>query len=150
MKVFDLQCDQGHVFEGWFSSREGFDQQIAQGLLHCPICNSAAIERKLSASRINTGAVKKDESKVGLDKAKDSSQQVAAVQSHVLQHLRAMVRQSENVGPRFAQEAKRMHEGEIEQRAIRGQATAQECKELLEEGVAVMPIPDFLDDDRMQ
>lgn len=67
-----------------------------------------------------------------------------------MRHIRQIVRNTENVGEKFAQEARRMHDGETEERAIRGTATPEEREELAQEGIAVMPIPDFLDDDRLQ
>lgn len=152
MKVFDLQCQHGHIFEGWFRSRENFDQQLEQGLLQCPVCHSTDVQRKLSAVRINTGAAEPSTTASCPVKPPASSvtASAAAIQGQVLQQLRALVKQTEDVGARFAQEARRMHEGEIEARAIRGQATQQECLELLEDGVELMPIPDFLDDERLQ
>ncbi len=67
-----------------------------------------------------------------------------------MRHIRQIVRNTENVGEKFAEEARRMHDGETEERAIRGTATPEEREELAQEGIAVMPIPDFLDDDRLQ
>lgn len=67
-----------------------------------------------------------------------------------MRHIRQIVRNTENVGEKFAEEARRMHDGETEERAIRGTATPGEREELAQEGIAVMPIPDFLDDDRLQ
>ncbi|MCX5591386.1 DUF1178 family protein [Alcaligenes endophyticus] len=150
MKVFDLQCQHGHVFEGWFRSRENFDQQIEQGLLQCPVCSSAQIERKLTAARINTGAKEPTSAPSTSTAASAVTPSVETMQSQAIKQLRALVRQTEDVGARFAQEARRMHEGDIEARAIRGQATQKECLELLEDGVELMPIPAFLDDDRLQ
>jgi hypothetical protein len=72
------------------------------------------------------------------------------LQAEVLKHIRQIVRSTENVGARFAQEARRIHDGEVTERPIRGTATPQEREELAEEGIAVMPIPAFLDDDRLQ
>ena len=157
LKVFDLQCVHEHVFEGWFASREAFDDQKAQGLLSCPVCGTHEIERKLSAARINLG---KGSPGASASEPKNSGSTAAAsapsgadlakVQAQMLKHLREMVKATENVGENFAQEARRIHAGESEDRAIRGTATKDERESLIEEGIAVMPIPDFLDDDRMQ
>ncbi len=76
--------------------------------------------------------------------------QMAQLQAEVMRHIRQMVRNTENVGARFAEEARRMHDGQAQERAIRGTATPEEREELAEEGIAVMPIPEFLDDDRLQ
>ncbi len=156
LKVFDLECEHGHVFEGWFSSRESYDEQISRGLLCCPVCNSHEVKRKLSAPRINVGA---QESSTASDTAPvppplpstmPTEEQMRVIQGQLLQELRSVIRKSDNVGTQFAQEARRMHEGDIEPRAIRGQATAQEYQELADDGIIAMPIPDFLDDDRLQ
>ncbi|CAM5421954.1 DUF1178 family protein [Eoetvoesiella caeni] len=161
LKVFDLQCELGHVFEGWFSSLENYDSQQAGGLLSCPVCDNRQIARKLSAPRLNMGRGK-DESGAGQEAAlgqpsgkaqpvaAPGMEQLAQLQAQVLQHMRQMVRNTEDVGADFVQEARRMHEGEIEERAIRGTATMQERESLARDGIAVMPIPDYLDDDRLQ
>src|SRR5690606_32044649 len=82
--------------------------------------------------------------------AAPSSGQMAQLQAEVLRHMRQMIRNTEDVGVRFAQEVRSMHEGETEERAIRGVATREEREELANEGINVMPIPDFLDDERLQ
>lgn len=158
MKVFDLQCDNGHVFEGWFSANNSFEKQASQGLLQCPVCGDETIERKLSAPRLNLG--KKDtidtDSGVGGGKTPVHAElakqlpQLAEAQGKLLQHMRKLVQESEDVGPRFAQEAMKIHHGESDERVIRGTATPDERRELLEEGVGVMTIPDFLNDDQLQ
>jgi hypothetical protein len=75
---------------------------------------------------------------------------MSRLQAEVLRQIRRIVRQTYDVGAQFADEARRMHSGEIEERPIRGTASAQECVELAEEGITIMPIPDILDDDRLQ
>ncbi|TCV01324.1 hypothetical protein EV686_10232 [Paracandidimonas soli] len=159
LKVFDLQCANGHVFEGWFASRDAFEDQKARGLLNCPVCGGHDIERKLSAARINLGkgaaqaqtgsaAAKSGETISAMSVPAGS--EMAKMQARLLRHLRAAVRATENVGDRFAEEARRIHSGESEERAIRGTATRKERESLAEDGIEVVPIPDFLDDDRMQ
>lgn len=165
LKVFDLQCELGHVFEGWFSSLENYDAQQADGLLSCPVCENRQIIRKLSAPRLNMGRAK-DESMhdagagqvavsgggraAAQPVAAPGTEQLAQLQAQVMQYMRQIVRNTEDVGSNFVQEARRMHEGEIEERAIRGTATPQERESLVRDGIAVMPIPDYLDDDRLQ
>lgn len=162
LKVFDFQCDLGHVFEGWFASEENFQAQLAGGHLSCPVCNSGKVTKKLSAPRINLGHVKASapaspapaatavQAQSGAPVAVPAAGALAQLQADVLRHIRKIVRETENVGPRFADEARRMHEGEARERSIRGTATQQEREELAEEGISVMPIPDFLDDGRLQ
>ena len=151
MKVLDLQCRQGHVFEGWFASEDDFQGQKQRGLVQCPLCADDHIEKRLSAPRLNLGAREPAApSAVPTPSAapEGSSLQVGnppalppALQAAWLDLARKIVANTEDVGARFAQEARRMHHGEVQERAIRGQATPDEAMELLEEGIAVMPLP---------
>lgn len=167
LKVFDLQCEQAHVFEGWFASAQAYTDQHDRGLLSCPVCGSAKVSRKVSAARLNVSNLRaakqaaqqpqapaQQASSQAATVSSGSSQQSLArlqqVQAQVLRQLREMVRTTENVGNRFAQEARLMHEGETPERPIRGVATPEEREELAADGIQVLPIPDFLDDDRMQ
>lgn len=159
LKVYDLQCEQGHVFEGWFGSDDSYESQQSRGLLSCPVCNSSRVAKKLSAPRLNLGHAKSPDIPVaasspgagtGTAVAAPAARQMAQLQAEVLRHIRQIVRNTENVGAKFAEEARRMHDGETEERAIRGTATPEEREELAQEGIAVMPIPEFLDDDRLQ
>ncbi|WP_353148934.1 DUF1178 family protein [Pollutimonas bauzanensis] len=159
LKVFDLQCDQGHVFEGWFGSADSYESQQSRGLLSCPVCNSSRVVKKLSAPRLNLShaqspdiapASSSSPARSGGQVAAPAAKQMAQLQAEVMRHIRQIVRNTENVGEKFAEEARRMHDGETEERAIRGTATPEEREELAQEGIAVMPIPDFLDDDRLQ
>ncbi|TCT03407.1 DUF1178 family protein [Paralcaligenes ureilyticus] len=153
LKVFDLQCESGHIFEGWFGSADGYESQQARGLLACPVCGSSKVGKKLSAPRINVGHAREPQAPEKTDKtavAAPASSQLMQLQGEILRHLRQIVRSTENVGEQFSEEARRMHEGVIEERAIRGTATAQERESLAQDGIVVMPIPDYLDDDRLQ
>lgn len=159
LKVFDLQCGNGHVFEGWFNANKGFEQQLAQGLLDCPVCGDDSIERKLSAPRLNLSSIRgtSDATQEHTDKdgpdhepAVMASPQLVKLQAELLRHMRQAVKNSEDVGPRFAQEALKIHHGDAKSRAIKGSVTADERRELADEGVAIMPVPDFLDDDLLQ
>lgn len=161
LKVFDLQCGNGHVFEGWFSASKGFEEQLAQGLLDCPVCGDDTIERKLSAPRLNLGskdaeqemtAQQRDGGEVPSDHepAVMASPDLARLQAELLRHMRNTIKNSEDVGSRFAQEALKIHNGEAQERAIKGTVTPEERRELADEGISVIPVPDFLDDDRLQ
>ncbi len=155
LKVFDLQCDSGHVFEGWFGSSESYESQRANGLLTCPVCNTHNVVRKLTAARVNTGAGREPSGVANPGAGAQpvaalDGRQVAQLQAEMLRQIRALVRGAENVGARFAEEARRIHDGETRGRAIRGTATEEERQELARDGIAVMPVPDFLDDDRLQ
>lgn len=153
MKVLDLQCRQGHVFEGWFGSEDDFQGQKQRGLVQCPLCGDDHIEKRLSAPRLNLGARSPaaadatvpahPTSTAGAQGAtsSDAAMLPPALQAAWLALARKVVANTEDVGERFAQEARRMHHGEVEERAIRGQATPDEAVQLLEEGIAVMPLP---------
>ncbi|SRR5690554_5396639 len=165
LKVFDLQCELGHVFEGWFASADAYESQKKGGLLCCPVCGSNQVARKVSAARLNVGHLKRErlegsrESAAGAAHpavaggpmaAAPEAAELARLQAEILKHVRQVLREAENVGSNFAEESRRIHYGEARERPIRGVATAQEQQELAEEGIAVMAIPDFLDDDHLQ
>jgi len=148
MKVLDLQCSHQHAFEGWFASEDDFQGQLARGLVTCPLCADPAIQKLPSAPRLNLGASGPApvEVSVPASPAASSLQQVASPpaspkHAEFLKALRAVVANTEDVGERFADEARAMHYGDAEQRSIRGQASRAEAMELLEEGIEVMPLP---------
>jgi len=147
MKVLDLQCRQGHVFEGWFGSEDDFQGQKQRGLVQCPLCADGHIEKRLSAPRLNLGAREHVVPSVPANAVATGGSRIESgvlppvLQAAWLQLARQVIASTEDVGSRFAQEARRMHYGEVEERAIRGQATPGEAVQLLEEGIAVMPLP---------
>jgi hypothetical protein len=147
MKVLDLFCRRDHAFEGWFASEDDFQNQLARGLVQCPMCGDAGVRKGLSAPRLNLGARGADtpapQPGSGQEPAPTTTTApVASMQQAAwLQLARQIMQRTEDVGERFAQEARRMHYGEAEERGIRGQATAQQTMELLEEGIAVLPLP---------
>lgn len=123
MIVFDLQCeDSGDRFEAWFRSSSDYDEQRERGLVQCPICQSNRVTKAPMAPRVP---------KKG---SRPNLAQLAAFQAELLKG-------SDWVGDRFAEEARSMHLGEIESRPVHGNATAAEAKSLLEEGIPVAPLP---------
>lgn len=136
MKVLDLQCQQLHVFEGWFASEADFLGQCERSLVECPVCGDASITKRLSAPRLN----------LGHDRAEQTQELLAvtdndhAVQAAWLAAARRIVANTDDVGERFAEEARKIHYGESPQRNIRGQTSRAETTLLLEEGIAVMPL----------
>ncbi len=125
MIVFDLQCrDSGDVFEAWFRSSADYDDQSARGLVQCPACGSCRVEKAPMAPRVPVKAGHQTSPVARL----------AALQA-------AMLKDSEWVGDRFAEEARAIHVGESEARAVHGNATAAEAKSLIDEGVPVEPLP---------
>jgi len=132
MKVLDLHCSHEHAFEGWFASEGDFQQQLARGLLECPLCGDHAIARLPSAPRLNLRAA---------SAAADAAPPAPALQARWLRMMRKIVAHTEDVGQRFAEEARRIHYGQADERAIRGQATREQTEQLLDEGIAVLPLP---------
>lgn len=143
MKVLDLLCSLGHAFEGWFASEDDFQSQHARGLVQCPLCGSGEIRKGLSAPRLNLRA-SADAPREALPASSSGDAAAApspqALQAAWLQMARRIIAGTEDVGSRFAAEARRMHYGEVEERGIRGQASVQETAELLDEGIAVLPL----------
>jgi hypothetical protein len=140
MKVLDLQCAQAHRFEGWFASEDDFQGQLLAKLVQCPVCGSAHITKRLSAPRLNLGA--------GRDPAVAAAEPVAQLPpeypAEQLRVLRQILARTENVGERFADEARSMHYGEKPERSILGMASPAQTLELLEEGILILPLPDIL------
>lgn len=151
LKVFDLQCEHSHIFEGWFGSHEDYDAQTARGLVTCPVCGSATITKRLSAPRLNVSHLHAPAAQTpAVPAGASDAEKMAAVQALVMKQVRALLRNTENVGPRFAEEARRIHDGDADERPIRGTATVEERQALAEDGIDVMAVPDFLDDERLQ
>lgn len=146
MKVLNLACAQAHVFEGWFASEDDFQSQLTRGLLACPLCGDKTIHKRLSAPRLNLRAGTDQNSLQQTDQSLEVQTPAAAQadwQAALVTALRKVAASSEDVGERFATEARRMHYGEIDQRSIRGRASLAEAVELLEEGIDVLPLPDL-------
>lgn len=134
MIVFDLECAQGHCFEGWFDSIEAFEKQNSQGLVSCPICGDTNVRRVLSPvalkKRGQAQPPTEEESANQIDYKRLAQEVVKYVQENF-----------EDVGPKFAAEALKMHYGVTEPRNIRGSATEEEEKILKEEGIEFFKIP---------
>ncbi|CAN5482794.1 DUF1178 family protein [soil metagenome] len=140
MKVLNLQCAHEHSFEGWFGSEEDFQGQLARGLVECPMCGDAVITKMLTAPRLNLGASAPQET------PQTSMQEVVAapdatMQAAWMKMVRQVMANTEDVGEKFPEEARRMHYGETQERGIRGQATVAETEALIEEGIGVLPLP---------
>lgn len=160
MKVYNLCCGQGHGFEGWFGSEAEFLDQQSRGLVCCPFCETSEVERRPSAPRLNlargrelvpvhgagrtlpAGNLTGDGAQnPAADAARAQAPGTVTPESAWLQAVRRVMASTEDVGPRFTDLAKRMHYGELPEKAIRGQATAEQARELREEGIDVVSIP---------
>ncbi len=139
MIIFDLKCSpQGHVFEAWFGSSDDYGSQQARGLVTCPMCNSAEVEKAPMAPRVgakgNQIATESDRPSTDQDGAKAMLAALASAQ-------RELLRKSDFVGDSFPDEARAIHLGEAEARAIHGRASRTEAEKLAEEGIEVAPLP---------
>lgn len=153
MKVLDLQCAQSHGFEGWFGSEDDFTSQLGRGLVTCPMCGDTSITKKLSAPRLNLGHGRAP-ADTGAQAPEKSTRQdvVATTDSHTalqaawLGVARRILANTDDVGDRFAEEARKIHYGEVAHRGIRGKASAAETEALADEGIEVMQLalPDAL------
>lgn len=139
MIVFDLCCAGGHSFEGWFDSANAYADQRARGLVRCPVCDDASIDKRLTA-RISTHKASQAANAVAAPAA-PAQDAAAGLPPEVLAKLREIVRNTENVGERFAEEARKIHYDEVPPRAIRGQATPDEAEALREEGIDFASLP---------
>jgi hypothetical protein len=135
MKVLNLQCAHAHGFEGWFGSEDEFQEQLARGLVECPLCGETAVTKMPSAPRLNLGAGEP------APKRDVVTTNDASMQAEWLKMVRHVMANTEDVGERFPDEARRIHYGETEERNIRGQASVEETQALLEEGIGVLPLP---------
>ena len=140
MIVFDLLCAHGHAFEGWFASGAEFDRQKEASLVTCPVCDGSDVERRPSA-------------KVRVAKAPRAApapvpaahgDAIAGIPPELLAKLREVVRNTEDVGERFPEEARKIHYDEAPPRSIRGQASREEAQELADEGIEFSPLPPLL------
>ncbi len=147
MKVLNLRCANGHGFEGWFGSDDDFMAQNGSAMIECPMCADKIITRMPSAPRLNLSGAREPRAAAvapGTDAppaALPTPPEMPDMQAAWLGAVRQLMARTEDVGPRFAEEARRIHYGEKPQRGIRGQATPEEREALQEEGIETMAIP---------
>ena len=169
MKVLNLQCAGMHTFEGWFGSEEDYQSQRERGLVACPLCANTEVRKLPSAPRLNLGAAEPRDAKpisqeegpvpgsadapaasvpsqptaneLASNLAQVHPEAAEMVQEAWMKMVKHVIANTEDVGQNFAEEARKMHYGESEERNIRGQASIEETKDLLEEGIEVMPLP---------
>ena len=155
MIKYALICEADHEFESWFPDSAAYDKQVKRGLVTCPVCDSAKISKAIMAPNV----ARKDKDRVVIAADNDDTPSVPAApapQNIALldeqqQQLRGMIRElhekivanTDDVGENFPEEARKMHDGETPARSIRGKASFEEARELLEDGIPVLPIPDL-------
>ena len=146
MIKYALNCDKGHSFESWFRDSAAFDVQAKRGFVTCPVCQSARVEKAIMAPAISTRrAVAETEPAAPAPEPlmDEGEAKMRALARQIRQHI---VETTEDVGHQFPDQARAMHEGSIEPRAIMGEASLAEVKELLEDGVKIMPVPGLPDE----
>jgi hypothetical protein len=138
MIIFDLKCNPaGHVFEAWFGSSADYDDQQARGLVSCPICGAAEVEKAPMAPSVPR---KGGQSPAASNLFSSEPAKVKAMMTALASMQREMIAKSDWVGDRFASEARAIHVGEAEARSIHGRATRDEAESLVEDGVPVAPL----------
>ena len=144
MIVYDLLCTNGHAFEGWFASGAEFDRQKAARLLSCPVCDGFDVERRPSA-KVRTAKVRTAKAPAAAPAPVSAGQDaIAGIPPELLAKLREVVRNTEDVGERFPEEARKIHYDEAPPRSIRGKASREEAESLAEEGIDFSQLPPIL------
>jgi hypothetical protein len=138
MIVYDLICTHQHRFEGWFASADDFARQSESTLVHCPVCDDAAIERRPSVN------VQVGRATVPAAEQQEAPAVHIQAEGEALKALRQLIAHSDNVGAGFAEEARKIHYEEVPKRSIRGQATREEAAELRDEGIDFLSLPTAL------
>lgn len=154
MVIYDLECDLGHSFEGWFSNSDDFERQQNQRIVCCPVCDSDSVSKKLSVPKVsaksNAGAKaesKQDDAATGTN-SEDSNLTQEHARAQYLEYQKALKTVHDyveknfgDVGTKFTEQAIAMHTGELEEKPIRGTASEKQKKELRERGVAALNLP---------
>jgi hypothetical protein len=155
---YALACDKGHEFESWFQNSAAYDKQAKRGLVTCPHCGSAKVDKAIMAPRlagakkrgapaepaIAASAPEKSQEKASVAMISPQEQELRGKLKELRDHL---TKNADHVGPKFPEEARKMHYGEIEHRSIYGEASPEEARRLAEEGIEFHPLP-ILPDER--
>ncbi len=141
MKVLNLRCERDHSFEGWFASEDDFQSQFDRGLVECPLCGGKSITRLPTAPRLNVSRSRALVAPPSDDSSPPVSPEAHTIQDMWLRAVQHVLASTDDVGERFAEEARRMHYGETEERAIRGKASVADAQALQEEGIEVLSMP---------
>jgi hypothetical protein len=155
MLRYQLNCAEGHTFEAWFSSSKGYDAQLRRKQVMCPVCGTDEVKKAIMSPRVARSRSRKqqpvvDETPTPPPPARQSQHMLNGEQRKLLNQMRQlrdeMLAKSDYVGPKFAEEARRIHNEEAPARGIHGEATPEEVAELKEEGVDIYPVPVLPDD----
>lgn len=140
MIKFSLACEKDHGFDGWFLSSDDYEKQLKRGLVTCPQCNSPKVGKTLMAPSVSTSRKIESMSVTSVNEAQ------RAVLAEMKKLRDKVVENSEDVGQKFPEEARKIHYGETEARAIYGEASRDDVESLLDEGVEIAPLPPVPDD----
>jgi hypothetical protein len=136
---FALVCSEAHEFEGWFRDNADFDRQQKHNMVSCPVCETQSIGKAIMAPSVSTS---RSQEKITLAMGED--------QRRMMSEMRAMTQKmkagADYVGDKFADEARKIHDGDTEPRGIYGEATNEEARALIEDGIDFMPLPSFPED----
>ncbi len=142
---YNLHCDRGHGFESWFQSSSAYDSQVKRKLVTCPQCGSAKVEKAIMAPQIGRKGNQKQEAAAPTHPADNTSLVMAPQEAELRAKLKELrdhiVKNADNVGESFPDEARAMHYGDKEHRPIYGEASLEEARSLIDEGIEVAPIP---------
>lgn len=156
MIVFDLKCSEGHLFESWFRSSSAYEEQKTSGLIECPYCGTTDVEKAPMAPNVGAKGNQRAETITSVSDLPEMPAKAVAPAPKMSPELKALAEKAasamaelqnhvektcDNVGKDFAEEARKMHYGEAEERGIYGESSLEEAQELLEEGIDVMPLP---------
>lgn len=129
---YSLTCAGGHGFDGWFRSSGDYDNQAGRGLMTCPVCGTHEVSKALMAPAVAT------QPEAGQELLGDREARMREMMNKVREEL---TKNAEDVGPRFAEVARKMHDGEMEKTSVYGVATGEETRELMEDGIEFHPLP---------
>lgn len=136
MIQYSLSCENSHRFDAWFRNAAAYDEQVERGIVTCPICSTQAVTKALMAPAVST----KKADKVSLSVGHPEQEQLRAAMKSLRDKV---VSEADYVGDKFAEEARKIHENEVEPRGIYGEATREEVTSLVEDGVDFMPLPNL-------
>lgn len=136
---FALKCSQGHSFDSWFKSNDAYDSLRAAGMVACAVCGDASVEKDLMAPTLSKGS--KSPAGPALPPAPSLSAPASPAEQALAELRKKVEENSDYVGSKFTEEARRIHNGDTPERSIYGEATAKDAKELIEDGIPVVPLP---------
>ena len=140
MIVFDLACPAGHVFEAWFGSSAAYEEQRQRGLVACPICGASEVAKAVMAPNVAAKGNSRSENPVPVRGGTPTPAEMKALLAQLARAQAKALEGSEHVGRGFAEEARAIHAGEADERPIHGEATREEARALVDEGISVAPL----------